>query len=113
MKSKGIFVILAAALFFSQTVDIVQAEEIFGVKFSDKEVTFHVLSTGCTNESYFKLILPDLDSKSPSIGIERIKEDVCKARPMIKEVKFALADFGISKKMSFLKIVNTFSTGLN
>lgn len=93
-------------------VTSVHAEQVFGVIFSAEKVTFLVKSSGCTDSNSFKLIKPDLNSKTPIIGIERIKKDHCKAMPSIVEVTYKLSDFGIDKPVDFLKVENAFRTSL-
>lgn len=90
----------------------VYAESIFGVTFVDKEVTFLVRSNGCTDTSSFKLIKPDQNSKTPILGIKRIRIDSCKKSSIIIKITYPLSDFGVKDALFYFKVKNEFTTHL-
>lgn len=113
MKLSTLFIAVILSFMFIFITNSVQAEQIFGVTFTEEEVTFLVKSTGCTDSKSFELIKPDLNSKTPVIGIKRIAEDTCKAMSKIIKLTYKLSDFGIEGPINYIKVDNAFKNNLH
>jgi hypothetical protein len=75
-----------------------EAESIFGIATNaeKKTLSIEVLSSGCTDKSYFSFAL-----EGGVLTFKRIKRDACKAMPSRHAITYSLEELGIKPQKPF------------
>ena len=71
-------------------------EDIYGWSCDSKEVTFSVVSTGCTKKSDFDVITT-YEPPPPTLTLMRRNPDLCEATPHRISIKFSYSEIGLDE----------------
>ena len=80
-------------------------ETLHGLSVNETKVIITVTSTGCTNESDFKIEV--VKTLPPLVTFVRVKPDLCKVAPHSVDLSFSLKEIGTAD----FKVDNLFAPG--